>query len=490
MRSNLLIGGCVCLLGLAVATNSCAPHEESTPQENTVNDAVMRAREFLELETGGVLLPDTYLRTNNGEPTTRADKKFQGALSIAAVDLEPDWERAVHWKYKGDRVTEVPAVPSAPVSYFTLIKERGDTVSLAVQEPYTRIRVIESPNGKEIFGFVITLLPNENYTGELDDLDSNPVGSDYTGLSLYSALDGTPLWGWRYTNGEIVNTLLFSTDYENLYDPNVQIFMGFGSRSVTRAQDNAIAIDPVTVTGKRPDDGEDAGTGDIPGGGGPPPPPNNPNHHGGGGGSSGNSGNSGTPTPDTPLTDKLFEVDEVDAEKIEDMLEDLLIDCMGGKLFNGLDGRSGNINLTFTPGSNTSGFTPGIKGGLRLSSLNIGSLLHEMIHAYQYTGQTSIQWDSNTANREVEAYLAQYLFTKSYTGNRFGSQMQDLSFYLNNNGTLKDPSDEAAFNALFNDTAKHIQIVYEVERGKSIKYDDKQSGIQSIANIMNLAKDC
>jgi len=183
---------------------------------------------------------------------------------------------------------------------------------------------------------------------------------------------------------------------------------------------------------------------------------------------------------------------------IEGMLDKIIPNCLGGNLYNALLGRvtkSGvNFSFAFTSDSTTSGFTPGTNGGFRISTLgNSGSLLHEMIHAYQYGGQSVDLWDTYAANREVEAYIAMYMFT--------GELNQDLPFareieclfdnYLTKNGTLQDPSMEIAFNAVFESTAKFIKKVYDAQMpDKPTHYDKNRTGKDSISSIRELTKNC
>ena len=55
---------------------------------------------------------------------------------------------------------------------------------------------------------------------------------------------------------------------------------------------------------------------------------------------------------------------------------------------------------------------------------------------------------------------------------------------------------EAVFNDTFKNIANHIKIKYEGGRNlppnhpDATPYDSKRTGMQSIANIRNLAKDC
>lgn len=277
------------LLGLGAGIYSCAHESGLIPGDTAVNQAALRARKFLETETEAPSLPDTYFKANGNSQQTRTEM-----VSLLNDAIEPDWQNARVWEFEQDIVTEVPVLLKHKIGYRTLIRERGDTVSLATQAPHTRIRVIERADS--MFSFVITLLPDESYEGNLSLLESNPAGSDYSGITIYSKPDGTPEWGWRYKNGEIVNTLRFDNAYEDQADPNVSISMGFGGEYITRAfviivfEDGSTYIfymDDIICTPPPPPpsgsgEGNSGGEG-FPGG--------NSNNNGGGGSPRGGNGN-------------------------------------------------------------------------------------------------------------------------------------------------------------------------------------------------------
>ncbi|MDR2912181.1 MAG: hypothetical protein LBV38_02615, partial [Alistipes sp.] len=114
-------------------------------------------------------LPNTYDMTNTSFHRSRSGEPFMldGAI-------EPDWSMATTWEYEGEFVTEVPAKLTRRVLYTVLVENRTDTVSLTTQAPHTRIRIVESPRADTMFSFVVTMLPDESYFGDLWQLGSNP----------------------------------------------------------------------------------------------------------------------------------------------------------------------------------------------------------------------------------------------------------------------------------------------------------------------------
>ncbi len=179
---------------------------------------------------GAPSLPDTYHKAGVDSPTTRSAE----IGSLLAGVVEPDWERVRTWQNDEIFGTEVAARLKHPVDYATLIQKRGDTVSLTLQPPHVWILLNEHRETGEMGCLLATLLPDESYEGDASVLGSNPEGSDFYGLAIYSRPDGTPLWGQRFEDGEIVNSLEFDSKYEDEADPDITIRMGITAGAETR----------------------------------------------------------------------------------------------------------------------------------------------------------------------------------------------------------------------------------------------------------------
>jgi hypothetical protein len=505
MKKNVLIFSVVGLVGLAAGIYSCSHEMEIVPSDETaVIRSIEKAKEFLVSGAGELSLPDTYYKANGDEPGTRSPE-MQSLLSGA---IQPDWSLAQVWEWEGDVFTEMPVTLTSPIRYTTLIEERGDVVSLTTQAPHTRVRIIENHGTGAMTGFVVTMLPDDLYTGNLYELTSNPEGSDFSGIIVYSLLDGIPQWGWRYDAGEIANILLFNTEYEEHADPYVRIFMGFMADTATRGDyfydyiENGDGdrygghIQDIICHGftRLPEGGSSGGYS-----GGyyyfPPDEPYRPEKSpmkDSGYGDGGGGGGKLTPKPDAPLSKKLFNIKDADTKKVEKMLEEILIDCMGGKLNGDLqkEMNGGKLQLNFVNNSVLGGKFS-LSNGITITGYDSEDLFHEMFHAFQSYQETVSSFNNSSANRELEAYLAEYMYSGKLTGgNSFDADVQSLfDLYLTENGTLKDPSMEAMFNSMFKDVANHIKTKYE-RWGNSTPYDDKRTGMQSIANIRHLAQNC
>jgi murein DD-endopeptidase MepM/ murein hydrolase activator NlpD len=200
--------------------------------------------------------------------------------------VEPDWERVRTWETDSIVGTEVAARVTHSVNYATLVEKLADTVSLTVQQPHVWILFNEHRQTGETICFLASLLPDESYDGDPSLLGSNPEGSDYTGIAIYSETDGTPLYGRRFEAGEITNTLLFDETSDEEIDPDVRIGMGIDSETGTRAEHEYL-IETVACVAKSdppkepiiPDRGRedviDQGSGNNDGTGGVPAPSNN-----------------------------------------------------------------------------------------------------------------------------------------------------------------------------------------------------------------------
>lgn len=341
----IILGMTVGLAGLAAGIHSCAIDEESGRDKSGVDATVMKARTFFEHEVGAPSLPDTHYKAGGNSPATRSNETD----SLLVNAIEPDWDRARVWEEGQITGTEIAARLTRPVNYTTIVEKRDDTVSLTAQSPYVWILFNENKETGETICFLATILPDESYEGDPALLGANPEGSDYWGLAIYSDPDGTPLWGYRFEEGNIVNTLIFDEEDEGEDDSSVRIRMGIASETATRSwvvitfPDGGLymyQIDDIRVVHYK-DDISTIKDRNI-----------SPSYEGGSNGISTDRGGGGKPTtPDDNDDDEdeeekgddkakeLFESDDLTEEQwkeLERMLEEIMIDCMGGKLYNAL----------------------------------------------------------------------------------------------------------------------------------------------------------
>lgn len=115
-----------------------------------------------------------------------------------------------------------------------------------------------------------------------------------------------------------------------------------------------------------------------------------------------------------PNARKIFSGDltEEQWKKLENMLKKIINDCMGeglykelSKIFNSNNKISFNFSdkekgAKYSPINNVITFNPNMESG---------TLLHEMMHAYQYKQKNDVDiWRNQTINSEIESHYTQY----------------------------------------------------------------------------------
>jgi hypothetical protein len=184
---------------------------------------------------------------------------------------------------------------------------------------------------------------------------------------------------------------------------------------------------------------------------------NNPVGPGGGGGGPGSA-----PGSVAPQANRTFRADISIAQwaaleaRIKDMLKNN--NCMGRQLYNGLNASmSSNQKINFIPQSGRGGaYSYGSNTmwvGDNTTGNASGNLFHESFHAFQRLGNqpfpSNTVYNANTANREVEAWLAHYYYTQNNASteshwvdifdnpnNPLGSALRNLSNYISISGQL------------------------------------------------------
>lgn len=469
------------------------------PAELTDSKHIGAIKGFFENSVGSLALPDTYFK---GGGVTRSTP------TMLTDAIEPDWAGAVTWE--NDRIlgTQVPAIITRTVEYAVLIQNRTDTVSFAIQTPHVWIMFNQRKDDGETLCFLATLLPDASYTGDPATIGSNPRGTDFWGIALYSRTDGTPMWGVRYEAGAATHELLFDSGSDVAVDPDISVGLGFGAGQLTRkgSSDDPILIDSVTCVGNR--DEEDEKDGFI------PMDQENfiwlPGDYGvtdriGGGGSGGGGGGS-TIKVGAPNADRLFNgnLTEQQWKALEAMINKIMADCMGGALYNSLVAR-GSYSLQINTGGTSSSFGSG--GGIVLNKMESNALLHEMFHFYQYFQVPSATWDNIEANLDLEAAIAQYKYLQKlpeftpgsqwaqvYNNTKIGQDIATLSGSLSNKGTLIDPTKSLEFNSLFAGTCMTIVDIYRnssnYKPGIDLSFDPNRSVTDNLKHLAELSKNC
>lgn len=130
----------------------------------------------------------------------------------------------------------------------------------------------------------------------------------------------------------------------------------------------------------------------------------------------GNDGGGGGSPSGGSKAKSIFQNDSLDKsvwEKVEDLIEEIIEDCMGGNLYNAvkdfLDGEKINFQLT---DDKDSSYSPSKKSiFLSKNDMLSGTLLHELFHVYQVKQSSD---NISSMNKEIEAHLAQYKYLKKH----------------------------------------------------------------------------
>lgn len=136
-----------------------------------------------------------------------------------------------------------------------------------------------------------------------------------------------------------------------------------------------------------------------------------PSPSGGGGGNGGGNNGSGSSTI-APKASKLFRsmlLPAPDWKILEERINKIILDCMGGTLYNALIAK-GKINIKFT--SDASSYNPSTNTIYLNNKKESNQLFHEMWHAYQFSKTNVKDFNNSTINYEIEAHYAQYLYLK------------------------------------------------------------------------------
>lgn len=96
------------------------------------------------------------------------------------------------------------------------------------------------------------------------------------------------------------------------------------------------------------------------------------------------------------------------------LLEDILDDCMGGALYNGIKEKLNGekITLRFSENDGSSYNWNSKMLSLSVNQLESNVLFHEMFHLYQTLSESEQSFESSLMNREIEAHLLNIYFIK------------------------------------------------------------------------------
>ena len=220
------------------------------------------------------------------------------------------------------------------------------------------------------------------------------------------------------------------------------------------------------------------------------------------GGSGGNTGDGNSSSTTTSKAQKLLKsttLTDAEWEILEDWLDDILKNCMGNAMYNGLVNRMGTSRWTFVIDS-TAEYDTFSGSTITLRSLDDPyAFMHELFHGYQAYQETASTFNAATANLEVEAQLAKVMYMldgrnldeyvenfKELREDDFMNNFLFLNTFLNHKGQLANSNHEDIFMTYF----QKIGLAY-TESDPMYKWDyDRISFNQNMKNIFELAKGC
>ncbi len=229
---------------------------------------------------------------------------------------------------------------------------------------------------------------------------------------------------------------------------------------------------------------------------------------GGGGGASNNNsgGEEKGEEEEDPLTseevrEKLFDTSSLTDEEekeLDEMLQEIINDCLGEELCRQLINNKRTIRINFTPES-TSHFRPSNTESwlIEINSLDRSDiLLHEMIHAYQFYSLNNDKYTESTANLEVQAYLAMYLYlnrhpkfqeqAKSFTNTVPGMYVVQLSKYIGNNYRLIQNIDIDLFESRrWHAITAMLYFNYTHKKNDKVNADESTQEFMSLFNTLS-----
>lgn len=200
-----------------------------------------------------------------------------------------------------------------------------------------------------------------------------------------------------------------------------------------------------------------------------------------------------------PNATRIFGLSNLTNEQwlqVEQMVLDILDDCLGGKMFNHLEQQLNGRYLTI---SYVEGKTnPGMSYGSRMVELgnltHSASLMHELFHHCQtYQESSSQDFTRASANLELEAQLAKMKFLERLSDpgeeweinqSQFGQSYWELSDMLGGKGTMVGGRVQE-FHSTFVHMAQDIQFTYT-----GYTYDAGCSLSTNLRNLLTLASDC
>lgn len=427
-------------------------------------------------------------------------------------DYSLDWEQA---EVSLDSLLSSVDVPiEMQYRYYRYLQHETDSVELV--PIYSKLVVVKEHPTLLEGCYIRYMMPARSMIRAYPDFDYDALlnsrpKTDFTGVSVYTDLNGWPMCVAYYYEGELLfDAFLFDKAHspeeniELLYDLLDDLTVARCSQVETRAtetnQDDDApkdggGIEEVVIVAKRPSNGDlfedEQPFPEF-------PDPVLPEFGSGGGSSSGNSNSSSSDGEDNSSqhNDKIKFEDEETKEIIEPLLDSISQDCMGQTLLAALDG----VTIEIHPYSELLNYN---KYDFKDNIIHLGAdeqgnyrdyiLLEELIHKYQYQqGYTT-----PCIEKEIEAKVgwALFLYRRHDRNAERGvkNAKQEIRSLMSSThcGTsaLADAicfgyqTNDARYTLLYEDAINQLRAKYSEELYPST-YDQSLRNLENIFHLM------
>lgn len=366
-------------------------------------------------------------------------------------DYSLDWERA---EVSLDSLLSSVDVPiDMQYRYYRYLQPEPDSVELV--PIYSKLVVVKEHPTLLEGCYIRYVMPARSMRSAYPDYDYDALlnsrpKTDFTGVSLYTDLNGWPMCMAYYYEGELLfDAFLFDKAHtleeniERLYNLIDDLTVARCSQVTTRAQQESpdlenqgILIDEVICIGKRPQKEEPNPEIEFDNEGDMPNPINYENASDLADGGGGTSSNSNSENNSSEHNENIKFEDEETKEIIEPLLDSIGQDCMGKTLLDALEG------VTIEIGANHNGYNSATNT-IELSPHSVYGyrdyvLLEELIHRYQYQQGYTTQ----CIEKEVEAKVGWALFLSNRHERNLQQGIRDAKseIYSLNNSTHRGTS--------------------------------------------------
>lgn len=501
---------------------------------------------------------------DNSTPTLKSrgtDETNSYSKYFPYLRKEPSWDFYVCNQKDSMQVVEVDLTDCISQDY--ILKENWEAYKKYKQHKYLRsytryiyIRYLSS--GRER-AFYMTIVPTidcvRNFSNRIYRNTYLQRNKYLSGYILYHELNGAFINGWEYKNGKITGKIvsphlamdvsekrpLILGKINSAY--NVELKVTTLSLETTQPEESdpgwdwdlgelpEVVVKPETGSGSGEGSGDGSGTGsgedsevgtpdpgwdwdlgELPevevtpdpgsedSGSDDDPPVVIPDNGGGSGG-----GGVAPPNVIAPKAKKIFRNSNMTDQNwqiIENMLNKIIANCMGGNLYNAivnhLDGKT--LAIEFRTGSNGEfGFKNGTSKIVLGMQMESNQLFHEMWHAYQAYQETTTTWTNALLNLEIETWYAQYLYTSSlpeYKKSKWEQrdktdprriQIKNIKNYVDSHGVLNsNTSQELLDDHIYN----YVIPEFKNNGYSSYNYEYSRIGTNNLNNLNKLTVNC